>query len=89
MRLTLEATPGELRARGSALVRELSERVRPHAPDLAAQLQKAADAPEPMVKEMRHQTLQDSREQVGALYRRQLALMVDEIGQVLDDAVRE
>jgi hypothetical protein len=88
MRLVLEAEPAELRARGRQAVGALAVQVEPHAPELAAQLRKAAEVPESGPREMRARPLQESREELGALYRQQMDLMLEEVGQLLDVQVK-
>ena len=86
MRLHLETTPQELSARGDALLVGLAKALHPHAPDLAARLEKAAEVVEEEAGEpaLPHRALQDGLGSIRAQYAAALAAMLAEIGQALD-----
>jgi len=83
VKLRLEATPEELRERGSELLDAMAKALGEDAPALADRLQKAATAPahEPVLK---HQALRDLHTKMRARAQRGFDRMITEIVQTVD-----
>lgn len=88
MKLRLEGTPSELVEKSEDLVRELSGRLAPYAPDVADILEKAFPHEEPEGA-MRYPVLEELRQQTAKLYQEHLVGMLEEIGAVLDQGLHK
>ena len=89
MKMRIVAKPGEIAAKGEALVRSLSERLTSEAPDLAEALEKALPQRE---AELKYPMLRELKARTDAEYQSQLKGMVRDIGELLEgrlDAVEK
>jgi hypothetical protein len=81
MKLQLDATPEELATKGPILIKALAERIAPHNPDLAENLDKALRKESPL----KYPTLRDLHEASSDAYQRQSLEMIADIDRVLRD----
>jgi hypothetical protein len=87
MRLRLEADPNELVVKGDQLIAALTSAFADVHPDLADRLHKAM--PEPDHGEAANPVIRELAANFRTAYDKQMALMLKDIGRVLDGAVRE
>lgn len=88
MKLRLDATEEELRTRGPELIQALSKALGEHAPELAAQLSKAATVP-PKEPQLKHKALRQLQTKMSSRAQRGYDRMVAEIINVVDDHVKK
>ena len=85
MELFLEAEPGEIEARGEALIHRLADLVGPFNRDLEDALHKALPAKE---SDLKYKVLQELKKNTAEAYQALLDAMVSDIGKVLDQAAK-
>lgn len=81
MRLRLETTPAELSAKGDALVKALSDALRPADPELAERLAKALP---PREHDLKYPALQEIHGRMAREYGAMQSRMLRDIGRVLE-----
>ena len=81
MRLQISATPQELRAKRSQLIKALIDQVTAIDPELAEQLEKALPRKEP---ELKYKVLQQLKQKTTSRYQKTLIDMVSDIEDVLE-----
>jgi len=88
VRVTIDATPEELRDKGAELVSRLAKSLAEYAPDLAERLVKAASSDQGPV-EIRVLFLREQQERIRRRYDRQLKRMLAEVEQLIDTEVKK
>jgi valyl-tRNA synthetase len=85
MRLRVDGTPDEIRDKAESLVKSLGDILHPVSPDIAEALYKAIPAKE---AELKFPVLRSLQEKTMAAYKKQMELMLKDIGAVLDGALK-
>lgn len=87
MRFTLEAQASEFPEKGPAFIERLAKALDPVSPQLADSIRSVI--PEHEQHELRYPVLQALRDQMLAIYKDQLKLMLDDVDEVLQEAPAE
>ena len=87
MRLNIQATPEEIRAKGDALIKALADTFRATSPELAGRLDLASA--EPAVVALRAPALRELQEMTQAAYAGTLQAMLEEVYQVIDRGLND
>jgi valyl-tRNA synthetase len=85
MKLKVTGTPDELRDKAESLVKSLGDILHPVSPDIAEALYKAIPAKE---VELKFPVLRSLQEKTMAAYKKQMELMLEDIGAVLDKSLK-
>lgn len=84
MRIRVDATPEELGAKSSEMVKSIEALLRPVNPEMADALEKAIPYKE---KELKFPVLRELQKRTETAYEKQMALMIKDIGKVLDKSM--